>query len=393
MTARQNYYAESLSETALAGSSYTDKLTLTFTPDDGGTYFILASALLQSSSNAATRAFCRLLQSTSATTLQELINEPIVVGDYIAFAGLAVEAFGIGPGSQSYKIQFRNSDAVQTTRIKNAAAIAIKKDAADGSVESLSESTTTAATPQTKAELSITPASTGDYLIIAAADVIPGGSSAQDVIVDLDVDGAAQYGAFNRRRKDLSEAYYNWAAIARVSLSAASHSIKIRWRQETVNVPGVSIRNARIIALRWDRFAAAFHAAQRTRSTTTNTSPQDFLTLTDTPAAEDHLVIANARIDSDSAAQQAICDLAEDGVAGAEMRQQPQDITNNSSFFALYRKTYAAASVDWTLRCRAATSNTVGMDEAVIAAMELNVAEGGGPGVAVGMPIINVISG
>ena len=101
--------------------------------------------------------------------------------------------FGASPAQQNVKIQYTLYGSLQT-KIKDARILVIKADAADQMVEATGWSSSSSTTYQTKATLTWTPASSGDYLIIAAAQ-IAGDSNGSAVYFQLNyVTGASVYG-------------------------------------------------------------------------------------------------------------------------------------------------------------------------------------------------------
>jgi hypothetical protein len=78
-------------------------------------------------------------------------------------------AFGASPGQQDYIVSINSSQAGDTTKIKDIRFLAIKADAADKYASQDASASTASTSYTTRATLTFTPASTGDYLLISSA--------------------------------------------------------------------------------------------------------------------------------------------------------------------------------------------------------------------------------
>jgi len=371
ITARQNYYAESTAVSSWAtDTNYQDKTTLTFTPDDDGTYLIMASWLMQESS-ASYQYKAKLTRTTGTPTdFNGFLYQPKDATDYLAGGVVAYETFGTSPGSQTYKIQYGTSSTSGTARIKEAKIIAIKLNADDKYAESAARSTQTATSYGDKTTLTFTPGSTGDYIILASA-TIDGSSASYDTRAQLTVDGTAYSNA------NIEPAYVNnrypWAMVKRVNLSSASHTLKIQFSSENTAATA-GIAHARIVALRADGFANNYFAEEEARTTTASTLYQTKTTLTATPTAQDHILIGSAGIDGSSASYEAYANLLRGGTAFGEMLVETKDASNRGyGFFNIKKETLSVASTSWYLIFKSENaSGTAGIKDAGISLIELN---------------------
>src|SRR5512144_3010987 len=171
MRARQGFYLESLAEASTTSASEQVKTTLTFTPDANSDYWLIASGAFTCSSTTDNHeGQVDLWHNEASTALfypAGQRQEPSSPQDWIAFFGIAKLSFGASPGQQNIDIQYWSSHSGDTTKIKDVRVLVIKADAADA--ETLTQDTTTSTSYQTKTTLTFTPASTGDYLMIASA--------------------------------------------------------------------------------------------------------------------------------------------------------------------------------------------------------------------------------
>jgi len=368
-TTRQAYYTESTAQSTTTLTTYQDKVTLTFTPDDSSTYMILATWLLQESGTSY-QAKAKLTRTTdTAKDFGEQIYQPKDTSDYISGACLGIDTFGTSPNSQTYKIQFCSNNAAGTARIKEARIIAIKLVSVDQYAQSEERITTTTTTYQDKTTLTFTPESQGDYVIIATA-ILDGSSTSYDFKFQLLV-GSTAYSITN-----IEPAYaanrYSLGVFVRVNLLASSQAIKIQYCSE--NTAGTAgIANARIVVLRADQFENNYYAESNGRSTTTLTSYQDKTTLTQTPQAQDYLVIGCAGADGSSTSYSTYAQLIEEATVYGGMLIETKDGTNRGyPYFMMYKKALSATSTTWKIQYRTENSlNTAGIQDARIIVIQL----------------------
>src|SRR3989339_2239726 len=343
---RENYYTESLGESSYnSNTSYQDKATLTFTPADNSAYLIIASWQLQMSSTNYV-AYSKLVRTSgTATDLHERVHRPKDNTDYVAGGSAVVETFGTSPGSQTYVVQYRTSSTAGTARIKNASIIAIRLNSDDQYTASTARSTTTSTSYQDKATLTFTPASSGDYLIIASASV-DSSSTSRDWRAQLDIDGSTYN---NSNVEPVSATNRNsWGAFRKVNLSNASHTAKIQYSIESGGTAGITY--AHLIALRLDQFAANYYGETNTYTTYASTSYQSHASLTATPAAADHLILGYSGGSSGSGTYSGFWQLEKGGFSYAEMLVEPRDNTTRGfPYFITRKEALSATSTTWNM--------------------------------------------
>lgn len=290
--ARQYYYNADASETTTTSSTYGDKASVTFTPDASSNYLILWCCRL-SNSTATIDGLLRLRDDTAASNLGELNLESqdtsSTAGSNEPVFGSARWTSGGSPSSQTFSVEFASNGGTNTTRVSQCAIYVMKMDSADEYAESLAQSDTTSGSPQDKTTLTFTPASQGDYLIIATAEGKGNTTSANDILL-LD-HASTTYASKGRRPKD-SGNWMPWGTIVKLNLTASSKTFKIQWADENGAVTS-SIRNARITALRLSAFSNVYYAEDRSRTTTAGVT--EITKLTHSPAPSntgvDHLVM------------------------------------------------------------------------------------------------------
>jgi len=368
---RQNYYAESTGESTTTNTSYQDKTTLTFTPDDNSTYVIVASWLMRESSTSY-QVLAKLTRTTgTAKDFNELIYQPKDASDYISGGAVAIDTFGSSPGSQTYKIQYMTNNASGTAGIKEAKIIAIKLTNLDKYAEVEARTQTALTAYQDKTTLTFTPETAGDYIILASATG-DGESASYDFRIQLNVDGTA-YSNYNIEPAYINNRYL-WGMVKRVNLAASSHTIKIQYSSESTNTSReAGIAHARIVVLRADLFNNNYYSESETRVTTTSTSYQDKTTLTQTPLAQDHLIIGSAGIDGSSASYSSYGQLIKDSTSYAEMLVETKDSGNQGyPYFTIKKETLANSSTTWKVQYKTENaSGTSGIKDARISVIEL----------------------
>ena len=373
MAARTFEYAESTGESTTNSTSFVDKTTLTFTPDDNSDYILFWSALIQEA-DATWRCQARLFDDTDSTELlfvESTRQDP--TNDWQNIGGIAKETYGASPGSQTYKIQFRSITSARTVKIKEARLFAIKLVAADESAVSEGDSTTTSATKQVKTTLTFTPGSTGDYLLFASAEFQNslGGETRR---ADFDLNhGGTLYGDGGEQGQGSSP----WSTFVKLNLAASSQTFEIRFASGFA-LNTVTIRRARIVALRLDEFDNSYYGESRGNSTTTSSSYQDKVTLTETPENLQHLVLTGALHGSSGTGESRFVKAIEDAVdLAAETVQDPEFTTEDSQFLVVEKRTPTAASHTWKIQFHSESGTSVSIEEAAIAVLQLEASGGG----------------
>ncbi len=373
MPARQSFYAESLAESSTASADWTNALSLTFTPDDNAEYWLFASAAFTNSSGTNDHVGWVSVYHVQAETvlLEQSVQrqEPTSPQDWVGVFGIAWLSFGAAPGSQQVDVNINSSHAGDTTKIRGVHLLLIKADAADVYAESLAPVNTSSTSWQTAATLSVTPASPGDYLVIASA------TRASD----------ANLGAMRCRLNDVTEAttygdraWYckdDWdnqafAVMEKLSLSAASHTFRLEYRSESGTL--CYIRDARILAIRLDAFDNAWFASNHATQNTTSAGNQDFLTLSATPLALQHAIIAVGGYNTASTTVSGYLNVAKDGSPVAEWNREAPNAAGWQCAGLAQRQTLAAVATTWKWRARAETAGTtVNVGNLAIAVLQL----------------------
>ncbi len=382
--ARNNFYAESLGDSIRTAESYANKMSLVFTPTADTRYLILWSASIRSPDSSGTSCIVKIRRSGIDHTgdigrkAQDINDRHMIGGAYVMPATT---------GAQTFNMQWKTSDSGFDAIISKGTmlALSLRDNELDKDQETSvdSQTSTSSTTFINKVEHTFTPSTAGDYLLICSCEH-EANSTIQNSQVQVMVDGVPR-GVNNSRDVAVSGGTPGWPSyvlIAKVTLDVSAHTIRIQHRSPAGGGVTSSIRNARIILLRLDKFQTNYYAENQTQDTTTSTSFVEYLTLTSTPASKDHLVFMNSINGINSTTISVEERYTED--AGQERIANNEGRANNriKCDFAFWRKTYAGASVKWDIDYRVENSAAIGaIDDASIAVIELTNVEaspGGG---------------
>ena len=396
MSDRQNFYAESLAESSRTATSYATKMSLAFTPSAETRYLILWSATVRMPDSVGTSALVRI-QHDGITIAGDLDKTNKDTTDRFMIGGAYVmpaEASPGAPPSTTFTMQWKSSNSGFAAIIYDATMIALKlresETDQDEEASADAETSTASTTFVDKLELSFTPDTAGDYLLICSCEV-KDNSVIQSDEVRVTVDGSVR--SLLRYHTEQTADWHSYFITVRVALAEGSRSIKIQHRSPSGGAVTSSIRNARIIALRLSKFQFNFYAEQLTADTTTNTSFVEFLTLSATLAANDHLVFLHSINGTTSSSHSVHAQYTEDdsSVSPTEEVQQRHSqkegagstLNRESCDLVFWRKTYTAAPVRWDIDYRIEhADSTAGIDDGTITVIDLTDigALGGGGG-------------
>lgn len=380
MAARATEYAESLGTSADSGTTYATKTSVTFTPDASSTYLILWSCLIQDASNLTTSIAVRLQDTTNTITYGEQRTEMKDIADWNPAGGAATFTTGGSPSSTTYAIQWREVTAATTCNIKEARLLIIKLDTTVDAFTYTAATTDTTSGTYTDAEtLTFTPGTAGDYLIIASAHQtnVEGGGDELGIQL-LDSDASTVRGLVDRRTQKDPADIWGWSTMYKeVSLAASSQSFKIQHRN-TDNLGDTSRLSHRcIVALRLDKFSNNYYVNSQTRVTTTSTTYQNGQTITQTPVARNHAILACAVTDTSATTTSVLCQLLKTATSKTEMRKEAQETANRYPWFHFERENLAASSTTWTIQYRQSAAGTAGLDEQTIIILDLELVGSG----------------
>src|SRR3990170_2555702 len=291
---------ESLAESTEAAGTRTTKAQLQFTPVESSNWLILFSAEVKSSaSNDADIAVFFNVNGADKSSIVESCGSTSI--DYRNVSGFYYVTGQTA--QQTYKIDF-NRINTNTASIKNARIVAIRTDVAGADVryaESLGEATNIGTTYGARATLSFTPATAGDYLVLACCE----------------------------GRSD--DAATSWGARVNQKSGATADT-----------------RAHRIIAIRLSNVYTYGNAQTDTAATNTATTPgvRNTLNTTAPGSVKECLIVATQHNRNSAANASAYGEFEIDDTIVAGNRHEPQDTTDFWSFgVGIYKQVNASQSI------------------------------------------------
>jgi hypothetical protein len=374
MAARQAFSHESLGETSTTtNGSWPVATTFSFTPDANSDYWLLFSCLFTGSATAGHSGQVSVYHDQGATSVgywEARAQEASAPQDWFSVFCVHKSAFGASPGQQDYAVLINSSHAGDATKIKDIRFLAIKADAADKYAAVDASSTGTAgAGYATKTTLTFTPALSGDYLLIASATMASAGAS--NTGTRLNHSGGSIYGEHLIYHKAAYN-YHSWATAAKINLAASSQTFNLQFSPSaTVDA---DIEAARILALRLDKFENGYVAQDFSGGNSTADTDQDYLTLTQTPQAVSHAILAVAAFRTQSTSVSGYLNVCKGGTNYTETPREGVNAAGWCFAGAAVKETLAASSTTWKWRARAETAGTaIHTDDLLIAVLQLDV--------------------
>ena len=378
--ARQYYAVEALAEATTTSATAVPVTTLTFTPEANSDYLLFFSA--QATCDSTTdddRVIVDLadVEAGYALLWRNEIRAHEFSGpqDYASVFGIAKVSFGASPGAHSYDAVFNSSASGQTVKVKNVRIIAIKAAVADQFAATSGLGSQTSSTFSTYQALTFTPASTGDYLVLAvaaiASDVNAGNVAARLVHATASV-------SYGGRTLNVIDDFENrvFAVAPKISLPNASQTFNLQYNSPDNTTVAYCLRGA-ILALRLDGFDEVFQGQDfGTPVGTTSTSYQNGLTVSGTPQAVAHLIIGTAVQRIASTSRTSWLQAITDNPAGTFF-EFPQEPAANASYYPVgfaAITTPANSATTWRWQYKSETTSQAYAGDQTLAVLRLAAA-------------------
>lgn len=362
-----------LIETTTTGTAFITKTQAVLnTPTTGAKYLVLWSALISNDGAAATLA--RLQNVTDVATQSAIERLFGAVAEYQPAFGMYLFT-APDATSRTFEVQFASGIAGQTAKIKECRLLIIEVPASTQSVTVDAESThNTAFVNEVVATLTFTPATAGDYLILAMAEAGNTTASSNEADVDLrDATAGVTIGSAHNRHYHSTTERLAISQMVRATLGAVPQSYTLRCGSDFSNAV---IRRARIVALRLDEFPALQYSESRVTANTTSTTFQTGQSLAFTPGAGDHLILGQQWLNTGSATDRAASRMSLAGTPTANSTERAVNSADDNAFFLAELATLAATPVTYSMQFAEVDFGTAVVDEGVLAVLQLN---GGGP--------------
>lgn len=232
---------------ALSVGSFAEVQRLTFTPSTAGEYIIIANAELNGSSNNDIVRGRVFVDGVSISNFTYALKNTGNVKDMFTHRtmNLSASQHNITMGAQAIA---GDTGEIRRTRIS---AIRMTDQFVFATNESNAETSTVSDVLIDKVNLSFTPQFSGEYVVLATADIRQDTAAPQNrgVRAVLDIDGAT-YGNVSFHPLDGSE-YSKMSTVNDVTLNTSPHMLRIRFSR--IDGGTAYIKNARITIFRIER--------------------------------------------------------------------------------------------------------------------------------------------
>jgi len=337
-------YQESLSVSSTTSTAYQDKIVLSFTPQVTADFYMIATAEVQGTS---TSYQARAQLAVNSSTFQELRYRVKDTTDWYPFCALKRMTLNENT-NYDIRVQYCTNNGGATTSIRNARLIIISLQAEYAESEALS--TTTSTSWQDKVTLSFTPATIGDYLILAAANY-QGSQTTYDTRIRLVQDSTAVHAeTVGRPGTGTTANCYTFGVFRRVSLNASAHNFTIQYC--TSGVPAVAgVNYAHILAMRLSQFENSSYAESEGESSPAAANTwYDKVTNSYTADAASYLMMGSAAYRSGSTSYSVGLDFQTESASRQTPLVEHRDATTYESAFFMTQQALGGGSVTDKLR-------------------------------------------
>lgn len=256
------------------------------------------------------------------------------------------------------------------TTYKQGSIALLRQQTGDQTAVDTSESTTTSPLYQDKVTLTFTPSTTGDYLIMAFAQV-SGGNTLKDMNVKLyHSTTSTSYGEMRRTQPTANTEYEGWATMVKLSSLSGSQTFKIQYKKTGIGTITAKIRDAHIIAIRLDNYPENYYFESRSRSTTTSTSLQNKISGFQAVGTGDYLIFSCCQQDCGSTSDSSIINFSVNSELLMDSSVQPYATNDAQTFFSVHKRGLSG-SPTFALQYKSGAGATVGISEASIAFLKL----------------------
>ena len=264
-------FTASDTEASTTSTSYVTKATLTFNVVAAEDWVMLGFAEYKGSS-ASYSTLVRM--QVDGADQAALTVEPKDPTDYQTFS--TVKAANLSVGSHTIKIDYASENSGATAYIRNARVVAIRKGALEIASNAAEGTVALTTTLTNYVSVNFTPATAGDYLLIAGAEA--SGRTGYSTQIQATLGGAVLDDSLFEA-KDAAD-FCTFTSFSVVNCPASVQTLAVTAAKETGAPSTHNIRRARVVAIRLSgsRFTGYQFASSDTESTTTSTAFQQKLT-------------------------------------------------------------------------------------------------------------------
>ena len=330
-------YAESLGYSSTTSETYRDKVVLSFTPYTTGNFIIIAAAEVTSST---TSYHVQTRLTVDSATYQELAYRPKDYSDWYPFNGLKRLTLN-GGSTYEIKLQYCSSYSGAIAGIRDARIVVLGLQSEYAESEELS--TTTNTFWQDKATLTFTPSSSGDYLVVAAANY-RGSHTNRDVYVRLVQDSFIVHSDTSGRPGSGGTAnYYNFGVMRQVTLDASQHDFSIQYCSSSY--PGeAGVIYAHILVLPLSQFDSVHYAEDESESWYAPSYFTDKVVNTYAAESGDYLMLGSIAYKSYSTSRSVGIDFQTDDTSQQQLLVEHRSGNDYESAFFMTKQSLSAGS-------------------------------------------------
>jgi hypothetical protein len=247
-------YVENIPEVQLADvSTYTDYLTLTVNPAVSTNYLIIATSDVGPGGSAQDITSLRLrIDDDDSKIYHEVIRQFEDATDWYHFS--VMKYLTLSAGSHDIELEY-NTPTADDGRFRNTRIIAIEMTIPSEQYTETESQVDSTGTEVTAATMSFTPSSSGDYLIIATANVFHN-NNADSAWGRMYIDDTL-YGEMLIEPDDVQERM-NFGVIKNITMDASVHYINLTIQNDDSGTTA-SMNNAHIAAIRLDTFSEFYY--------------------------------------------------------------------------------------------------------------------------------------
>lgn len=367
MTVRVYWTAESLSSLSTTATSRSSSATLTFTPDAGSTDYVLFWSYELQTSSTTVSALSWVRNDTASTDLAEYkvkAKESASPRDWFPVSGFLRWTSPSSPTSQTFSVQFATASAGTTAAVRNARLIALKLSSDDFYAENTTPTTVTTTTLFTQVSLTVTPPSSGDYLVLGyARHYLNSTTASQNVGLYSPTSGyyypdrtASLSTSTGRIPKDVTDIFAFIGSVVETLSSSTTFTV-----DAVSDAAGTSrtVYEGAILALRLSSFSAAYSTESTTNSSGTAATRTAAVTLTQTTTSNPHLLVSTHKHKSSSTTVSAYSAVTYDGAALTEpVTEAPSASAANYLWTGVFDIVEpSAASHTWTISRQSETTS------------------------------------
>jgi len=349
--ARVYYSSTGVGRNTSTTISYSDQVSLTFTGTANKKYLMLWGCLLDNDSRTAdVRA--RLYHDTAATAFNTFNFEAQDTTDDFQVAAAWIYTASASPTSQTFSVEYSHEASGSTAGCQDGYLIALELASTDLTSTTLAEKTR-AVGSMGDIGASVT-CGAGDWLLLVTSEI---NQSATNSGCEWEIhNGTSQITVNGDAYLQDTTNYTPWWQIVKVS-PASSTTYKVRFKSN--GIATARARNTSLIALDLSQFSDVIYGDSLGVTSTTSTSAQTKLSVTDTPVAADYLQLFACSRRHASTTTSAYTDYTRGGAAisvEAERESNGTPDWYDHGYGAI--STLTASSTTWLIRYRSESGTT-----------------------------------